>query len=45
LEHVASRWHASVLRADEIRRGATPSENESTLRRALADMRAELFLA
>jgi len=44
LEHVASRWHASVLRADEIRRGATPSENESTLRRALADMRAELFL-
>ena len=45
LEHVASRWHASVLRADEIRRGATPSENESTLRRALADMRAELLLA
>lgn len=45
LEHVAPRWHASVLRADEIRRGAPTNDNERTLRRALTDMRAELLLA
>jgi hypothetical protein len=44
LEHLAPRWHASVLRADEIRRGGATNDNEETLRRALADMRAELFL-
>jgi hypothetical protein len=45
LEHVASRWHAFVLRADEVRRGAPTDDNEPTLRRALADMRRELLLA
>lgn len=45
LEHVSPRWHPLVLRADEIRRGSPANEDARTLRRALADMRAELFQA
>lgn len=45
LEHVSSRWHPLVLRADEIRRGSPANEDIRTLRRALADMRAELLQA
>lgn len=45
LERVAPRWYASVLRADDVRRGAATNDDEQTLRRALADMRAELLLA
>jgi hypothetical protein len=44
LEHLAPQWHAFVLRADEIRRGASTDDDEQTLRSALADMRAELLL-
>jgi hypothetical protein len=45
LEHISPRWREVVLRADQIRRGAPTNEEESILRRALADMRAELLLA
>jgi hypothetical protein len=45
LEHISSRWHPVVLRSDDIRRGAPTNDEESTLRRALTDMRTELLLA
>ncbi len=45
LEHLDARWHAFVLRADDIRRGAPVDENTHDMRRALADMRAALRLA
>ena len=42
LERLPSRWHPMVIRSDEIRRGSPADESASTLRRALAEMRAEL---
>jgi hypothetical protein len=42
LERLPTRWQPMVIRSDEIRRGSPVDESVSTLRRALAAMRAEL---
>jgi len=44
LEHMDPGWHAILKRAAEVRRGGASEKDDSTLRRALDELRASLGL-
>jgi len=43
LAHLDAKWHPPVRRADHVRRGAAVDEGDTSLRRALSEMRASLL--